>query len=135
MRKIRSQGVILLEDKVLIARHYNYKNNEEFWLLPGGSLKENETSEEALIREIKEETNLDIELDTNFKKTITYFINSKQVFKDSVYFVATPITFDLKSQEGEIEECIWCSYDEVLDKLEFENSKEVFKEAYKYIKD
>lgn len=60
MRKIRSQGVILLEDKVLIARHYNYKNNEEFWLLPGGSLKENETSEEALIREIKEETNLDI---------------------------------------------------------------------------
>ena len=62
MRKVRVQGCILLENKVLIARHYNYINHEEFWLLPGGSVKKDETSEEGIIREIKEETNLDISI-------------------------------------------------------------------------
>ncbi len=62
MEKVRSQGVILLEDKILIAKHFNFINNEEFWLLPGGSINENETPEEGIIREIKEETNLDIEI-------------------------------------------------------------------------
>ena len=62
MEKVRSQGVILLEDKILIAKHFNYINNEEFWLLPGGSVKEKETPEDGIIREIKEETNLDVEI-------------------------------------------------------------------------
>lgn len=101
---------------------------------PKGHTEKEETEIETALREIKEETNLDVEIDTNFKKVITYLVESKNVLKDCVYFVATPISFDLKSQEGEIEECIWCSYDEIMEKLEFENSKEVFKEAYKYIK-
>lgn len=62
MQKVRSQGVILLKDKILIAKHFNYINNEEFWLLPGGSVKEKESPEEGIIREIKEETNFDIEI-------------------------------------------------------------------------
>ena len=62
MRKVRSQGVILLEDKILIAKHFNFINNEEFWLLPGGEVNENESPEEGIIREIKEETNLDIQI-------------------------------------------------------------------------
>lgn len=62
MEKVRSQGVMLLKDKILIAKHFNYINNEEFWLLPGGSVKEKETPEDGIIREIKEETNLDVEI-------------------------------------------------------------------------
>ena len=133
-----------MKEKSCGAVVYKKENDELKFLLvhqsnshysfPKGHIEFDETEEETALREIKEETNLDVELDTNFRKLITYFVNSKQVFKDTVYFVATPKTFDLKSQEGEIVECIWCSYDEVMEKLEFENAKEVFSEAYEYIK-
>lgn len=62
MEKIRSQAVILLKCNILIAKHFNYINKEEFWLLPGGRVEDNESPEEGIIREIKEETNLDVEI-------------------------------------------------------------------------
>ena len=96
-------------------------------------MEEGETELETTIREIKEETNLDVDVDTTFRYEISYFIENKNVWKDAVYFVATPKTFDLKNQEGEIEECVWCTYEEVLSKLSFKNIKEVFEKAYSYI--
>lgn len=51
-------------------------------MIPGGSLKENESYEDALIREIKEETNLSIisfkkfiELEDEQKYSFYYFID------------------------------------------------------------
>ena len=39
------------------------KNNKKYWLIPGGGNDWGETTKEALIREYKEETNMDIEVD------------------------------------------------------------------------
>jgi len=133
-----------MREKSCGAIVYKKENNEfEFLLVymnngnygfPKGHMEANETELETAIREIKEETNLDVELDSNFRCEISYLIEHKNVMKDAVYFVATPTTFELKNQEGEINECVWCSYDEVLEKLEFDNIKEVFTKAYNYIK-
>ena len=109
-----------------------YQNNGHY-SFPKGHMEENETELETALREIKEETNLDVEIDSNFRTSIEYLLESKNVIKESVYFVATPISFDLKNQEGEINECIWCSYEDTLDKLGFDNIKEVFRNAYDYI--
>ena len=59
-REVRCQGVILKNDAILILGHYNKIRNESFWLLPGGEKEVGETEDECLIREIKEETNLDV---------------------------------------------------------------------------
>ena len=40
--------------------------------LPKGHMEEGETEEETAVREIKEETNLDVVLDTRFRHTISY---------------------------------------------------------------
>ena len=132
-----------MKEKSCGAIVYKKENNNLKFLLvhqhnghysfPKGHVEEKETEIDTALREIKEETNLEVEIDSNFRHQITYLVESKNVMKDAVYFVATPITFDLISQEGEIEESIWCSYDEVLEKLEFDNIKEVFKNAYNYI--
>jgi len=133
-----------MKEKSCGAIVYKKENNELKFLLvlqnnghysfPKGHMEENENEIKTALREIKEETNLDVELDTNFRYQITYLVESKNIMKDVVYFVATPKTFDLISQEGEINECIWCNYEEVLEKLEFDNIKEVFENAYNYIK-
>lgn len=109
-----------------------YQNNGHY-SFPKGHVEDNETEIETALREIKEETNLSVEIDSNFRYRIEYFIESKNVMKEAIYFVAHPNSHDLKNQEGEIISCNWYSYKEVMNLLEFENSKEVFQNASEYI--
>ena len=57
-------GIIYKDDKFLIAQRNLKKSQGGLWEFPGGKIEKNETGEEALIREIKEEFNADIKVDT-----------------------------------------------------------------------
>jgi 8-oxo-dGTP pyrophosphatase MutT (NUDIX family) len=59
-RTTRYQGVIILNDQILLIKHRQYKDGFEYWVLPGGGREEGESEEECVKREIKEETNLDV---------------------------------------------------------------------------
>ena len=48
------------EDKILIGKRPVGKTFENLWEFPGGKVKKNETAEQALIRETKEEINIDL---------------------------------------------------------------------------
>ncbi|WP_426350655.1 NUDIX domain-containing protein [Alloiococcus sp. CFN-8] len=61
-RVVRCQAVVLKDDKILVLRQYNYKRQKEYWLLPGGGLEENETTEQCILRELREETGLKVEI-------------------------------------------------------------------------
>ncbi len=94
--------------KVLLI--HRRKNGKEYFVLPGGSIKKGETTRVAAIREVKEETNLDIELDrllcrrkelVNGKTKIGYYFLAKKFkgklalggpelarqSKDNIYFL------------------------------------------------
>lgn len=47
-------GALIQQGKVLIARR-NYGSSKGMYEFPGGKVEKNETKEEALIREMKEE--------------------------------------------------------------------------------
>ncbi|MFZ2187215.1 MAG: NUDIX domain-containing protein [Candidatus Moraniibacteriota bacterium] len=49
---------VVHKDKVLIRLHDKIKE----WIAPGGHIELNETPQEAAVREVKEETGLDVEL-------------------------------------------------------------------------
>lgn len=50
--------MIFNEGKILLIHRFN--NGKEYYVLPGGGIEEDETPEAAIIRETKEETNLDV---------------------------------------------------------------------------
>ena len=59
--RIRVAGILVENNKILLIQHH--KNNKKYWLIPGGGNDWGETTKQALVREYKEETNLDIEVD------------------------------------------------------------------------
>ena len=68
-KKSYSVVAALLFDKdgrILITQRPAGAHLEGYWEFPGGTIEDNESAEEALLREIKEEINLDIKVNKLF---------------------------------------------------------------------
>ncbi len=59
--RIRVATILPQGDSLLLVRHR--KGDKRYWMLPGGGLDYGETFEQCAIREIKEETGLDISIE------------------------------------------------------------------------
>ncbi|WLR57485.1 NUDIX domain-containing protein [Mesobacillus subterraneus] len=60
MTRPRAFAAIIKNNYILMTKHV-YPDGS-FWTLPGGGLKAGETFEDAVVREVKEEVNLDVEV-------------------------------------------------------------------------
>ena len=101
--------------KILLVKN----NNGRYWSFPKGHIEEGETEQETAIREIKEETGLDVTIVKNFREISEYCPFGK-IRKRVVFFLARAFTDNVKIQEEEIDSYIWvdlqqarklCSYD------------------------
>lgn len=103
-----------------------------------GHLENNESLEEAALREIKEETSLDVILDTNFKYKIQYAPdkNNLKNIKDVYYFVAkvkdnNQIAKDC--HDNEVQKISFLNFDDTIKILTYQNDKDALISAYQYI--
>ena len=72
------RGIVQQEDKILILRrHPKSRNNPNKYELPGGKVDPGEFFDEALIREFKEETNLDVNIVSLFETVQDEFISRR----------------------------------------------------------
>lgn len=76
-------GIIITKDNKILL-HKN--DNKENYVLPGGGIKFLESSEDAIKREIKEETGLDIKVD-EFVSTIESFFEHDGIKFHEIYFI------------------------------------------------
>lgn len=96
-KKVRKAvRTFLIKDNKVIATKYKTKTNFEYYDIPGGKIEYGETSEQASIREFKEETGIEI-IEQQYKgNVIVEYFN--MIFDFDVYIVkkfnGTPLDFE-----------------------------------------
>ena len=101
------------------------------WRLPKGWIDEGETTEEAALREIKEEGGVEAKIIRKIE-TVKYFFTAPDRGKilKFVTFYLTGWVKDLPEGFGEeTSEIAWLSFEEAYKKLSFRGEKEVLKKA------
>lgn len=101
--------------------------------IPKGHVENDETEAQTALREIKEETGLDVALDTSFRSVISYS-PYEGCIKDVVFFVARADSFETVNQECEVSGIIWATPDEALKLLTHDSDKDVMRSATEHIK-
>lgn len=71
MKTIRVVAAILVNNHSILATKRNYGEFNGLWEFPGGKVEPKESKEQALIREIKEELDIDIKINRYFT-TVEY---------------------------------------------------------------
>lgn len=99
-------GVVIREDKVLLARH-TYGGGKGKLIIPGGYVNFGETPQEALVREYMEETQIKVK-PTNI---IGVRFNMHDWY---IAFRAEYISGEACSDNGENSEVLWIAIDEAL---------------------
>ncbi len=62
-RHTRIEGIIVQDHKILLIRGYEIDTGQSFWVIPGGGLEAGESDEECVIREMQEETGLEVQVE------------------------------------------------------------------------
>lgn len=108
--------------------------NGGHWSFPKGHVEAGETEEQTALREIKEETGIDVILDTSFRKVNTY-APKKEITKDVVYFLAKATSYDYTPQEEEIARVKWVEINHAGTILSYDNDRQLVNQAKSIIKD
>ena len=133
MKKEKSCGAIVYRYNAGDLYILMIQMNVGHWSFPKGHVEENETEVQTARREVKEETNIDVLVDSGFREVTTYS-PVQDVIKDVVYFVATPISNDLHPQEEEVTDVKWIHYEDALNIVTYESDRNILANAISYIK-
>lgn len=113
-------GAIIERDNKLLLTKRNHEPFKEYWCIPGGHIDFGETPEEAIKREVKEETGLTV-------KSLNFFGYYSEIYKEinwhAVVLIFTCETEgDVEIDLNEVKEYKWFDKKEALkQKLAFEH--------------
>lgn len=104
------------------------------WSFPKGHVEPGETEEQTALREIKEETGIDVELNTFFREVVSYS-PKRDTTKDVIYFLGKAKTFQYTPQEEEIAQIKWVEINLAHSFLTYDNDKQLVNKAKPMIRD
>lgn len=136
MRLVHSAGIVVYKyDPVTNERLYILLQYQRgYWDFAKGKLEEGETALDAAVREVKEETNLDVNIHAGFEETLNYFFRERNgmVHKYVTFFVGEAISNDVVLSWEHIN-FLWLPYQAALDQLNFENAKDTLRKAEQFL--
>lgn len=131
MKLEKSCGAVIVK-RGHLSKFLLVRQNDGHWGFPKGHVEGSETEMETAKREIREETGLEVSIDSRFRMVDTY--SPKQgISKDVVYFLANPVTEDLMPQLSEISTVRWCTFNEAQKLFNFESNRNILNAAVKFL--
>ena len=106
------------------------------YVLPKGHVEAGETEQETALREIKEETGLDVQFLGDFRAADAHALvreGRPDVTKQITYFLAEYKGQAFRPQPGEISQIRLMTFEEALDAFQYESSKRILREAAAYV--
>lgn len=94
------------------------------WTLPKGTPKRGESTEQTAIREVAEETGLDVRITGPLDSIEYVFVQSgTRIHKTVHYFLMEPIGGDLAQHDHEFDQVRWVAFDDASTVLTFETER------------
>lgn len=114
--------------KILLVKN----NNGRYWSFPKGHIEKGENEKQTAIREIKEETGLDVTLYDGFRE-ISEYCPFGRIRKRVVFFLARTYTDRVKIQEEEIDSYIWVDLSKAKNLCSYDNDLRIIEKAEQVI--
>lgn len=111
---------------------------KEYCGFPKGHMEPGETEIETALREVKEETGLDVTLIEGFRTVDEHFLAREgrpNDRKTNVYFLAEYSNQEIKVQESEVSEIVLMDYEEAMRSIQYEESRRELTEAEEWLED
>ncbi|MBA2721212.1 MAG: NUDIX hydrolase, partial [Chloroflexi bacterium] len=104
------------------------------WTLPKGTPNAGETREQTAIREVGEETGLEVRI-TDILESIEYWfvLRGTRIHKTVHYFLMEPIGGDLERHDHEFDQVRWVRFDEAGGLLTFETERALVARAARIV--
>ena len=117
-------GAVVLSAKNMAKVALLYRGEQKDWSFPKGHIESGENPSEAMIREIKEETGLNIKI----IKELPDYLYSNKMEGDIVtkMFLVRSEDDSKHKLEFKKDDIQWISYDKVVEKLIYDNLKDYF---------
>lgn len=124
-------GIVFKGNKVLVVQNSSIKDKKvSFWGFPKGHLNEGESSKNAALREVEEETGIKGKIIDKVGQSKYFFSqNGGKIFKVVTIFKMEYVSGDSMPQVAEINEVKWLDPDEAMKFLTFKNDKDLLKKA------
>lgn len=115
--------------KILLIKNRNAK----YWSFPKGHIETGESEIQTAIREVKEETGLDIRLYKNYRQISDYNPYGK-IRKRVIFFMGETSNSRVIKQEDEIDSYIWVTFKQAEKICCYENDKKIIRTAQQYLR-
>lgn len=132
----KSCGFVVFRENEGVNEYLLLHYPEGHWDYAKGHVEEDENELETAKRELEEETGIsDIEVVSGFATTISYtYQRGDDVHKKTVdFFLAKSLETDVRLSH-EHHDFVWLPFDQALEKLTFDNAKDVLIAAEAFLK-
>lgn len=104
-------------------------NKGNFWGFPKGHVEGNESLKETAEREIREETQLNLDVDTSFHVYTEYDLPNGNRKQMTLFLAEVKDPEMIKLQAAEIKDDSWLPYEEARQRLTYDNLKQLLDQA------
>jgi len=103
------------------------REKEDLWCLPKGTPEAGESMIETALREVREETGLQVRNDDEKLQTIEYWFarDGMRIHKQVHYWLMTAVGGSLDDHDHEFDEVSWLAVDDAARLLTYENERKI----------